>query len=197
MTSQNRVSVVLLALLAVALIFAGPLRAGQDPVATVDGLHEVLEALGPSSTMNDLLPVLEKTYDLPKMALRAAGPGAAAAPETERAALTNAFGRFTAATYLDRFKGASGLTFATSGVREAPRGRQIVDAQVLPAGGDPVALGYLMEDRGGGDWRIVDVYLDGSISELARRRSEFGGIVKSQGVSGLVTALDQLTDRLQ
>ena len=39
-------------------------------------------------------------------------------------------------------------------------------------------------------WQIVDVYLAGTVSELATRRSEFSGILKAQGINGLIAALN-------
>jgi phospholipid transport system substrate-binding protein len=37
---------------------------------------------------------------------------------------------------------------------------------------------------------VFDVYLDGSVSELALRRSEFTSIVKRQNLDALLVALD-------
>jgi phospholipid transport system substrate-binding protein len=39
-------------------------------------------------------------------------------------------------------------------------------------------------------WKIIDVYLDGTVSELALRRSEFSGIVKRENFDALIAALD-------
>jgi phospholipid transport system substrate-binding protein len=60
---------------------------------------------------------------------------------------------------------------------------------------DPVTLNYLM--RGSGDtWKIVDIYLSGTISELATQRSEFGAILKSGGPAALIQSLRQQFDKL-
>jgi phospholipid transport system substrate-binding protein len=50
--------------------------------------------------------------------------------------------------------------------------------------------------RNGDAWLISDIYLDGAISEVATRRSEFGAILKSQGVDGLIAALNRKADML-
>ena len=42
----------------------------------------------------------------------------------------------------------------------------------------------------------MDVYLDGTISELAIRHSEFAAILKSQGIDGLIAALNRKADIL-
>jgi hypothetical protein len=43
---------------------------------------------------------------------------------------------------------------------------------------------------------ISDIYLDGAISEVATRRSEFAAILKSDGIDGLVAALNRKADIL-
>jgi phospholipid transport system substrate-binding protein len=48
----------------------------------------------------------------------------------------------------------------------------------------------------GGTWKVVDVYLTGTISELATRRSEFAAILKSGGPSTLIESLRQKTEKL-
>ena len=50
--------------------------------------------------------------------------------------------------------------------------------------------------RSGDTWLISDIYLDGSISELATRRSEFAAILHSQGIDGLIAALNRKADML-
>jgi phospholipid transport system substrate-binding protein len=42
----------------------------------------------------------------------------------------------------------------------------------------------------------VDVYLDGTISQLAGRRAEFGTILKSGGPDALISSLRQKGDKL-
>ena len=44
--------------------------------------------------------------------------------------------------------------------------------------------------RNGNSWLISDIYLDGAISEVAIRHSEFAAILKSQGIDGLIAALN-------
>jgi phospholipid transport system substrate-binding protein len=41
----------------------------------------------------------------------------------------------------------------------------------------------------------MDVYLSGTISELATRRSEFAAVLRQDGADGLVRALEQRSSR--
>ncbi|HEX3416323.1 MAG TPA: ABC transporter substrate-binding protein [Stellaceae bacterium] len=66
---------------------------------------------------------------------------------------------------------------------------------VVKANGDPVNVDYVMR-RNGDSWLISDIYLDGAISEVATRRSEFAAILKSQGIDGLIAALNRKADIL-
>ena len=42
-------------------------------------------------------------------------------------------------------------------------------------------------------WRIIDVYLDSKISEVAMRRSEYSQVVRDRGYDALITALEKQT----
>ena len=43
---------------------------------------------------------------------------------------------------------------------------------------------------------FADIYLDGAISEVATRRSEFAAILRADGVDGLIAALNRKADML-
>jgi phospholipid transport system substrate-binding protein len=47
--------------------------------------------------------------------------------------------------------------------------------------------------RGG---RVIDVYLNGTISDLATRRDEFASIIASGGADGLIKRLQDRTQAL-
>ena len=50
--------------------------------------------------------------------------------------------------------------------------------------------------RNGDSWLISDIYLDGAISEVATRRSEFAAILRTDGIDGLIAALNRKADSL-
>ena len=50
--------------------------------------------------------------------------------------------------------------------------------------------------QNGGGWQIADVYLNGTISELATRRSEFASILRTRGINGLIAMLNTKADAL-
>jgi len=71
----------------------------------------------------------------------------------------------------------------------------MVRSKIIRANGEPVNIDYMMR-RSGETWLISDIYLDGAISEVATRRSEFGAILRTDGVDGLIAALNRKADML-
>ncbi len=82
-----------------------------------------------------------------------------------------------------------------TGEQPSPSG-VLVSSRIIKADGSPVEIDYLMRQDGAGTWLIADIYLDGTISELATRRSEFAAILRSQGIDGLIEALNRKADML-
>jgi hypothetical protein len=86
---------------------------------------------------------------------------------------------------------------AAAGHRERPLGPDVVvETRIVKSKGDVTRLDYLLRQDQGGR-RISDVYLDGSISQLAVHRSEFHSILRREGVDGLVMALNRKVDLLR
>jgi phospholipid transport system substrate-binding protein len=114
--------------------------------------------------------------------------------EAQRQQLTDSFGRYISAIYADRFDSYAGQKLQVTG--EQPNAAGImVKSQIVKANGEPVKVDYMMRRNGDG-WLISDIYLDGAISEVATRRSEFAAILRTDGVDGLIAALNRKADML-
>jgi len=97
-------------------------------------------------------------------------------------------------SYADRFGSYAGQTLRVTGEQPAAAG-VMVRSQIVKANGEPVNVDYMMR-RNGNSWLISDIYLDGAISEVATRRSEFAAILKNEGIDGLIAALNRKADIL-
>ncbi|HXU66869.1 MAG TPA: ABC transporter substrate-binding protein [Casimicrobiaceae bacterium] len=196
----------LFAIGACAAAFATPLFAADTPASDVtapvrafyDALLDVMKrtkALGIKGRYDRLAPVIEQTFDLPAMTRIAVGPRWTSIPKDQQAALVDAFSRMTIATYASRFDGFSGERFEVDSNVDARGSGSVVHTRIVPPKGEPVTLNYLMR-RSGDRWKIVDVYLTGTISELATRRSEFNSILDAGGPQALIGSLRQQTERV-
>jgi phospholipid transport system substrate-binding protein len=141
-----------------------------------------------------LEPVVRRTFDIPAMARLSVGPFWASLSEPQRQQVTESFGRYISAIYADRFDSYAGQKLEVTG--EQPNaGGVMVRSQIIKASGEPVNVDYMMR-RNGDVWLISDIYLDGTISEVATRRSEFAAILKNDGIDGLIAALNRKADIL-
>ena len=188
------------AVLALAISYplhAAPVNGGD----TVQGLYDALlstmkngRTLGQSWRFTQLEPVIRRTFDIPAMARLSVGPSWASLTEAQRQQVMESFGRYISAIYADRFDSYAGQKLQVTGEQPNPAG-VMVRSQIVKANGEPVKVDYMMRRNGEG-WLISDVYLDGAISEVATRRSEFAAILKTDGIDGLVAALNRKADIL-
>lgn len=186
-------------LLAAPLLLVRPALAQPNPAAVVDGFHAALLAvmrdagrLGMRGRFERLAAAMGQAFDLPAMTRISIGPPWTGFSPAEQAALTEAFARWSVATYAARFDGFSGESFATQGSQALPNGDTLVRTTLNRTGGqEPVVLSYLVRNG-----RIVDIYLTGTISELASRRAEFAGLIREGGAGRLAAELNARTGRL-
>ncbi len=169
-----------------------PIRAFYDALLAT---MKQADQLGVRGRYDKLAPLIRATFDLDAMTRIAVGPDWTAIPPEQQKALLDSFARMTIATYANRFNGYSGESFEVDPEVLSRNTGRIVRSRLLRPKEDPVTLNYLM--RGSGDtWKIVDIYLSGTISELATQRSEFGAILKSGGPNALIESLRQQFDKL-
>lgn len=169
------------------------------PAAVVEGFHDTLlgvmrdaRRLGVRGRYDRLAPAMARAFDLAAMARISIGPPWTGFAPAEQQALADAFARWSVATYAARFDGFSGESFTTQGVQALPNGDALVRTTLNRTGGqEPVVLSYLVRQG-----RIVDIYLTGTISELASRRSEFAALLREGGAARLLAELEGRTQRL-
>jgi phospholipid transport system substrate-binding protein len=171
--------------------------AGGEPTAVVDTLHEQLigvmkdaDELGYEGRFRQLEPVLNRLFDIPFMAEKSVGRYWRKTGDEDRARLLTTFGRFTVANYAGRFDGYSDQIFETVKEEVSAHGTILVHSRLVEPNGDAVQLNYRLRPAEGG-WRIIDVYLNGTVSELALRRSEYSSLIQREGFAALLVALDE------
>jgi phospholipid transport system substrate-binding protein len=128
------------------------------------------------------------------MAQKAVGAGWTKLTPAQQQSVTEAFHRYMTATYADRFDSYSGEKFQVRGVEPTSFGT-IVQSQIVKSDGAPVSINYLMHENSGA-WQIADVYLTGTISQLANLRSQFSAVLARQGVDGLIAMLNEKAETL-
>jgi phospholipid transport system substrate-binding protein len=167
------------------------------PSTVVDSLNDTLlgvmkdaEELGYEGRCERLSPVLRNLYDIPFMAQKSVGRYWKTTSEAERQHLLEIFTEFTIANYAGNFDGYSGQTFEILGEEESTHGTMIVRSRLVDPNGEATQLNYRLRPVDG-EWKIIDVYLNGTVSELALRRSEYSSLIQREGLDSLIVALNQ------
>src|SRR5215470_3596708 len=168
---------------------------------TVQGLYDALlntikngQILGKSGRFTQLEPVIRRSFDIALMARLSVGPSWAGLSDAQRQRMVESYGRYISAIYAERFDSYAGQKLQVTDEQPAAAG-VMVRSQIVKANGEPVQVNYIMR-KNGDAWLISDIYLDGAISEVATRRSEFAAILRKEGIDGLIAALNRKANML-
>ena len=189
------------ALFLLGLLALAPAQAQQsDPAAaTIQNFYDALVASMKSggtakSRYDKLKPAIDQAFDISGMTALSVGPTWSSISPADQKALIEAFDRMTIANYARNFDSYGGEKF-TVDPNVATRGAdKFVKSELKPASGDAVPFNYRMH-QADGSWKIEDIYLNGNISQLAQKRSDFGATLQASGPQGLAKKINALADQ--
>jgi phospholipid transport system substrate-binding protein len=151
--------------------------------------------LGIKGRYEVLKPTIEKVFDLPDMTKIAVGPTWPTISSSDQKALIAAFARLTIANYASNFDGYDGEQFVVD-PNVITRGEDKL-VQTKLVGSDQVETPFIYRMRqSDGLWKAIDIFLNGYVSQIAQRRSDFASTISSEGPKGLIKKINQLGDDL-
>src|SRR5271154_531986 len=178
--------------------------AGSAPAAVISRFYDALlsvmkeaKHLSFDQRYQRVAPTVSQTFNLALMSRLAVGPEWAKLQPAEQQRLTDVFSRYTISVYANRFDDYNGERFNVDPDPTTDPNGILVRSSFIKSDGDKVTLNYLIRQGNDGAWQVIDVYLNGTISELATRRSEFAGVIQQSGADGLVQLLEQRTAALR
>jgi phospholipid transport system substrate-binding protein len=189
-------------ILTLSLAFAGHAQAAPGPSEEIQGFYDVLlnnmknaQALGITGRYDKLEPVVFAVFDVPFMSRLSVGSAWSTLTPDKKQELVKAFGRYIATTYATQFDGYSGEQLKVDGEQKIKHAT-LVKTEIVKSNGEPVQINYVLHDNDQ-RWQIRDIYLAGTISQLATRRSEFASIMRGQGIDKLISVLNEKADALK
>ncbi len=145
-----------------------------------------------------LAPAIGQAYNLSLMSRLAVGAEWARLQPAQQQRLTDEFSRYTVAVYANRFDSYNGQRFDVDPTTVTGPSGIIVQTHLIRADGTKLGLNYLMrQSDGGGPWQAIDIYMSGTISELATRRAEFVAVLQRSCVDRLLQLLEARTADLR
>lgn len=193
-----RVLAVMLAIAPAGALAVMPIN--EDPAAAAirsldNGLVTIMKggkSMGFAGRAAQIGPVVDRVFDIPAMTRLSVGPAWTSMAEGDKTALVAAFRRSTIAQYAGNLDGWSGEVFTIDPKVETRGGDRLVKTVLKSPKGNPTQLAYRLR-QSGGSWRVIDVFYQNSISQLATRRSDFARIISTGGAKALIAHLDQLS----
>ena len=168
----------------------------------VESVHEVLlgcmkeaDQLGFQGRYDRIVAALDEAFDLPFMARMALGATWKELTEQQRADFVDLSRRLSATRYADNFDSYAGQRFETRSEEPAARGTILVLTELIQPKDRDVRFDYRLR-KVQGRWRVIDILLDGTISELVLRRSQYRSLVKRQDFAHLVQVVESKIEEL-
>lgn len=191
------------ALALVLVLGVSAARANPDaPTGLVEAFNQTLldvmkhaKTLGVRGRYDKLLPAINKTFHIPLMAYFVTGPYWGKATKEQRHALIGAAERMSAGELAVLFDDYDGETFEIKGTRMLKDSSTLVETLINRRNDPPVKVDYRLRSFKSG-WRVIDVILDGSISQLVKRKGEYAAILEKGGVARLTATLNAKADEI-
>ena len=178
-------------IISIFILFHSETKSESKVLAGVNELHESLIKISNKTINSDNLAliddVVKNSYDLEKMGKIIIGVDWKQMDTKSKKEFINVFKRFISVNYFRRFNKINELDFEHQTVKVI--GDKFKLARViLTADNEKLKMDYLLGFKNE-KWKIFDVLIDGSISEVATKKSDFKKIIKEEGISGLVKNL--------
>ena len=178
-------------IISIFILYYSETKSESKVLAGVNELHESLIKISNKTINSDNIAliddVVKNSYDLEKMGKIIIGVDWKQMDTNTQKEFINVFKRFISVNYFRRFNKINELNFENQTVKLV--GDKFKLARViLTADNEKLKIDYLLSFKNE-KWKIFDVLIDGSISEVATKKSDFKKIIKEEGVSGLVKNL--------
>jgi phospholipid transport system substrate-binding protein len=176
--------------------------ATSKPLTVVESLHTVLlecmkGACGPNfkGRYERINAQLDGIFDVPFMARMTVGKEWKSLSNEERTVMIELTRSLSAANYAANFESYGGQRFDTLGEEPAARGTVLVKTEFVQPSDENVKFDYRLRQLET-EWLIIDITLDGKISEIAMRRADYSSVIERKGFQQLVKALEKKIAKL-
>ena len=178
-------------LISIFILFHSETKSESKVLAGVNELHESLIKISNKTINSDNLEliddVVKNSYDLEKMGKIIIGVDWKQMDTKSKKEFINVFKRFISVNYFRRFNKINELNFEHQTVTDIEDKFKLARV-ILTADNEKIKIDYLLGLKNE-KWKIFDVLLDGSISEIATKKSDFKKIIREEEVGGLLKHL--------
>ncbi len=147
--------------------------------------------------LRSTLILVEKTYNSEKMIRMIIGKEWNEFSQSQKKQIHKVFLEYISLNYNKRFRKINEPNFQIDGKKKIGEKYFYVQTSLIIKGQEKVEINYLLNQTEKKEWKIFDVLLAGSISEIATKKSEFSKIIKDKGIDHLIESLKKKNDELK
>ncbi len=163
-------------------------------IEKLNTLHNALSKISNQEVNSDsfkfFLKIIKKTYDSEKMSKMILGKNWVKLNEAKKKRFIDVFEKYMTVNYLRQFSKITKLKFENKKTEKIGEKFRLSQVNLIFGAEEKIKLNYLLHNKNE-KWRIFDVLIDGSISKIATKKSEFNQIIKDKGIDQLISILDQ------
>ena len=162
---------------------------------TVNFLHQGLRKISSNnnSDLKNVLKVINRTYDAEKMLKMIIGADWKNQENEKKKELIIVFKEYISKNYLKRFSKINDVSFSNE-KKEKISSEFFLVRSNLVIKKEKISIDYLLSLKDN-TWKIFDVLLDGSVSEIATKKSEFRIYIKERKIDELIEALKKFNSK--
>ena len=163
---------------------------------TVNGLQKVLKEISQKNNsifFQKTLKAVRSFYDAEKMIQMIIGVHWNNISEAKKKELTEVFQTYIASNYLKMFEKISNPSFEQSAEKKIGKNYRLIKTFLILNKDERVEINYLLLKKNE-EWKIFDVLLAGSVSEIATKKSEFRKYLKNGNIEELINALKKVSN---
>ena len=161
----------------------------NEATQTISKLHQGLKKISGQNAgiYNTTKKLITETYDTEKMLKMIIGDSWKNLNKEIKKEIINVFEEYIAKNYIKRFSKIKNLQF--SSLEEKKIGNyKTVKSNLILDNDEKISISYLLSPKRQ-EWKIFDVLLAGSVSEIATKKSEFKSFIVDGNINPLIDAL--------
>ena len=166
----------------------------QEIIDTLDKLHtsikEISEKNIDKNNINYFDRIVSNTYDIKKMSKIILGKFWSESKAHDKAKFVEKFSLYISSNYINRFKDKKDFNYEYEDIRKIGENYRLAHTIFKFGETEKLKVNYMLikkDDK----WFIFDVLLNGSISEIATKKSEFHETLNNGGITSLISLIDK------
>ena len=166
----------------------------QEIFHTLDKLHSTIKKISEKkidkNNINHVNEVISNTYDIKKMSKIILGKFWSESMTHDQANFIDRFTLYISSNYIKRFRDRKDFDYEYKGIDKIGEDYRIAYTIFKLGEKEKLKINYMLI-KNKNKWLIFDVLLNGSISEIATKKSEFNETLNDGGITSLINLINE------